>query len=207
MEISTVAKTSKRRNFAIIVVVFSLVPVLIWVAVNRNYARLDHLARTYECYPVETCLFDLNSDGVVDRIETSAEPTKDDPYQYRLKIYLSNTVSQPALNLEKVHVDNTFRTHLAYLEENGIKKIVVYDTVNPDQFFYWDGSKLLPATRPSELEQRIRAAMALGDDTGGFNERIFFELGFTALCFAYYFVLILVVAIYWFWRRSRTRKL
>ena len=207
MEINAVTKTSNLRNLVILVVVFSLVPVIIWVVVTRNYASLDRLAAKYECYPVDKCSFDLNSDGTVDRIEISIEPTHDDPYYSRLKIYVSNALTQPDLNIEKVHVDNTFRTHLAYLEENGIKKIVVYDTVNPVQFFYWDGSKLLPALQPSELERRVREAMALGDDTGGFNTRIVFQSGFAAFCFVYYFVLIATIAIYFFRRRSRTQKI
>lgn len=209
MAINGARKSLNLRNLVILAVVSSFwVPVVIWVVLTWNYASLDRLSRKYECDPVDKCSFDLNSDGAFDRIEISIEPTHDDPYYARLKLYVSEGIAQPDLNIEKVHVDGTFRTHLAYLEENGIKKIVVYDTVNPVQFFYWDGSKLSPSSQPSELERRVREAMTLGDDTGGFNQRIFFELSLAAFCFAYYFVLILVITIYLFWRRStRSREI
>jgi len=167
---------------------------------------LDRLAKIYECNPVDNCSFDLNGDGVVDKVKIITEPKEKAPYHSRVKIYVSEHVT-PDLNIENVHVDNTYRTHLAYIEENNLKKIVIYDTVNTDQFFHWNGSTLSPSSTPSYLEKRVRAAMAIGDDTGGFHTRIIFEFGFFYFSIVYYVGLVLSIVIFLFWRRSRTKKL
>lgn len=203
MRVKATATSFSLRTFTIVVLTLSLIPPVVWFVATRNYAALDELAKTYECYPVTACSFDLNSDGFQDRIEISLEPTNDAPYYSRLKVYVGG--DSPALNIENVHVDNTFRTHLAYLEEDGIKKIVIYDTANSQQFFFWNGAELLAAAEPSELERRVRSAMALGDDTGGFHQRIVFELGFAAACLAHYCVILVVVAAYLFRRRMSPR--
>lgn len=178
-------------------------PVVIWWSVKRDYERLDRLADSHECYPFETCTFDLNGDGTLDHVEISSEPTELDRYHSRLKVFVSPSQPDPALNVEYVHVDGTFRTHLAYLEEAGVKKIVLYDTLNPQQFFSWNGSELVSSTSPTYLETQIRDAMALRDDTGGFNTRIGFDLVIGSLCIAYYLLLIFVTCAYLVWRRKR----
>lgn len=185
-----------RRFLLTAFAIFFFLPLLGLLALDRYYAYYENLAEQYECFPFEECKFDINGDNISDRIEISSEPKPEERYHERLRIWLRDgNTERVVLNLENVHVDGTFRTHLAILRENGFNKIVIYDTANPNQFFTWNGSELVPSENPSELEKTVRYALGIGDDTGGFHTRLILELGYFAAAGVYYFALAILVAI------------
>jgi hypothetical protein len=164
-------------------------PFLAVKPVRNYYKYYEEIAKKYECYPVDDCKSDFDGDGKPD-VFTDTE---------RLIILAG---SQQILNIKYDHTDGTFRTHVAVFEEKDVKKLVVYDTINTEQFFYWDGNKLSPTKERTQLEFEIWKAMSLNDDTGGFNEKINLDLIFMFIFGLYYFVLIGSVCMYIYFKRK-----
>lgn len=193
----------------IIIILMFLLPIMIGGVVYEVwFGKNGRLTKKYECYPLHQCQFDINNDGIADRIESVNEPRPEEKYHLRLKIHvLERGTEREILNIENVNIDNTFRTHLAVLEENGTNKIVIYDTKNTEQFFHWNGTALIPTEDPSNLEQRIRTAMSMNDDTGGHHTRIFVELAFFLFCGLYYFLLVTTLLVLRSYRKNTSINL
>lgn len=205
----------------IILPAFLLVLIYAPFAVSRQftnyYERYEAIAKKYECYPVETCQADFNGDGKPDRFVMVDEPNDVYLHYYRLKIFIEeNGVEKEILDLRYDQIDNTYRTHTAVVEQFGEKKLIIYDTVNKEPYYIWDGSRLAPVwdgKTPSHPvieraihEREIRQAMALEDDTGGFNQKIMFQTSLYSLFALYYTMLSIAVGIYvYFTRRSKPK--
>jgi hypothetical protein len=167
----------------------------------RYYARYDEIARKYECYPFANCNADFNQDGIRDWIETVYEP-KNGEHNYRLKFFLNNKgQTREILNIRYENTDGSFRTHVALLEEQGISKVVIYDTNNQGQYYYWDGQRLSLTERPSPVEMEIRTAMGLRDDTGRAQILQFELLGIPVLGL-YYLLLAITIGCVVHYRRK-----
>lgn len=180
-------------------------PLFIYLELSGNYKNYDKIAAKYECYPVETCLADFNNDGNQDLI-TRLDNRKYGKYESRFVVYLKTDEGlKEILNLEYVAVDGSFRTHAAINKENEKAHLIIYDTVNPHQYFVWNGEKLIP-TLPTLTDMEIRKAMSLNDDTGGFDDKIFFD--FTAVFFSaiYYIIFFIIVTVVYF-RNKTSNKL
>lgn len=151
-----------------------LLPLLIGFFIFGYYGAFRQIALRYDCDPLRhRCEFDIDGDGRVDRLEVVKEPRPESPYHTRLKVYLDGSeVASQLLDIEYTMIDNSFRTHVAFLIEDGERKLIIYDTVNPYQFFVWNGRTLVPSANPSLTQLTIRKAMALQDDTGGFHSEI-----------------------------------
>ncbi|MDI1241203.1 MAG: hypothetical protein PSX80_04705 [bacterium] len=181
-----------------------LIPVIVG-AFLFGYARYyGSIAKTHDCYPVENCRWDVDGDGVIDRLTLTTEPNLTDLRDTRLRIFISsNNHKREVLNIEYVHIDNSLRTHVAFFVEGQARKLVIYDTANENQFFYWDGQRFQPHTNPSTLETTVRKAMALQDDTGGHHTQILVGLAFVATSIVYYLLILLVTAWLAFSRRAK----
>ncbi len=199
---SFIVKTG-RATYIALVLAF-LIPVIVGACL-LGYARYYRsIAKTFDCYPVEGCRWDIDGDGVIDRLNLATEPIQNDLHHTRLKIFISsNDYKQESLNIEYVHIDNSLRTHVAFLVEGHGRKLVIYDTANEDQFFYWDGRQFQPHLNPSTLEETVRTAMALQDDTGGHHTQILVGLAFVATSIVYYLLLLLVTVWLVFSRRAK----
>lgn len=187
-----VSKTFGILVFAVLVAA----PFIVVWPINNHYNRYEEIAKEYECYPIEQCKFDFNGDGKFDSFSVINEPTNAERYNYRLKIHVENgELQQEIINLSYDSTDNTLRTHLAPFEEKGVKKLVVYDTINPVQFFVWNGSELAAQQKRSLLERDIWNAMSLEDDTGGRWTKFGLELTLLVFFGLYYFVLVVGLAL------------
>ncbi len=185
------------------IVLFVAAPFFVVGPINNHYNRFEKIAKEYECYPVENCRFDFNDDGKFDSFSIVNEPTNAERYNYRLKIHVENGgLAREIINLRYDSTDNTLRTHLAPFEESGVKKFIVYDTINPVQFFVWNGSELVVQQDRTLLEQEIWKAMSLEDDTGGRWTKFVLGLTFIALFGLYYFVLVIGAVLYIHLRRK-----
>ena len=208
------------KNFLLLMFLFLLVyaPFLASREINNYYERYEAIAKKYECYPVETCKADFNGDGKLDRFMLVDEPNE--VYlknYYRLKIYVEeNNQPKEILNIRYDGIDNTYRTHIAVVEQFGEKKLIIYDTINKEQFYVWDGSRLSPIWDGKELdvskerailEREIQKAMALEDDTGGFNEKIMFRTSIYSHFVLYYLMLLTTVGIFLYFSRKSKPKL
>jgi len=195
------------KTFGILVfVVLVVAPFFVVGPINNHYNRYEEIAKEYECYPIEKCKFDFNGDGKFDSFSVVNEPTNAERYNYRLKIYVENGgLPREIINLRYDSTDNTFRTHLAPFEESGIKKLVVYDTINPVQFFVWNGSELAVQQERSLLERDIWNAMSLEDDTGGRWTKFGLEITLIAFFGLYYFVLVAGTVLYIHLQRKLTK--
>ena len=176
--------------------------------IKNYYQNYETIAKKYECYPIETCQADFNGDGKPDVFSRINEPNEKEGYFERLKIFVGNdNQTKEIFNSKYDHTDNTFRTHIAVFEENGQKKLVVYDTINPEQFFCWDGNKLSPTLNRTQLELEIWKAMSLNDDTGGFNQKIAIDSTLIFIFGLYYFVLLASIGSYLYFTKKRTNIL
>lgn len=172
MHSSEIPKSILRTQGFVAFVLF--VPLLIGLFIFGYYAAFRQIASRYDCDPLRhRCEFDIDGDGRVDRLEVITKPRPESEYHTRLKVYLDGSeVASHLLDIEYILIDNSFRTHVAFLIEDGERKLIIYDTVNPYQFFVWNGSTLVPSAGPSLTELTIRKAMAMQDDTGGFRSEI-----------------------------------
>lgn len=172
----------------------------------RYYDRYDEIAKKYECYPFADCNADFDRDGIRDWIENVDEPKGGD-HDFRLKFFLNDKgQKREILNIRYDNTDGTFRTHVALLEEKGISKVVIYDTNNQGQFYYWDRQRLSPRENPSLLEWEIRTAMGLSDDTGRAERRLF-ELLWIPLLGLYYLLLAITIGCVVHYRRKLNTRL
>ncbi len=176
-----------------------IIPIIVFFSIKYHFEYYDSLGKKYDCYPIKDCKFDINGDSITDFVETVDESTRNDKFNYRLKVFLNeNNAKKEILNLKYEPTDNTYRTHIAFVIENDKRKIVIYDTLNEHQFFYWNGQFLKHNDSPSPKEKQIRKALGYNDDTGGFRTKIFYPFFIIPMMFVYYFILFLVSIIYYY---------
>ncbi len=180
-----------------------IAPLLTIKPVYNYYAYYENIAKKYDCYPIKNCSFDFNGDGKSELFSVVADSTEKEPFNFRLKIFIeSDSNKKQILNVKYDPTDNTFRTHVAAFEEAGTKKLTIYDTVNSQQFFVWNGEQFLPSENPSVLEREIWKAMSLEDDTGGFNQKIGVDLILIFWFGIYYLVVVSVIGLVFYLKRK-----
>lgn len=189
-------------------------PLLATKGIFNYYAHYEALAKKYECYPVETCRADFNGDGKPDVFKIVDEPNEVFLHYYWLEIYVEeNGQPKQILKIRFDALDNTFRTHVAVAELHGEQTLIVFDTLNKDPYYLWDGERLAPLGNGNEpslhaerpvYEQQIRQAMALEDDMGGFNEKILLKTSLNSL-FALYYLLLAAAAGSYFYDRKKSK--
>ena len=139
----------------------------------RKDRRDDELVNQYECEPPSTCTADFDGDGSQAKIEVqNYHPLRRCPY-----VILVTEGGKEILRLPYDHTDGTMRTHTAVNVESGAHRLVVYDKAsrqNTVGVFGWDGRRMTEVA-PSPIEKEILAAMAAHDDTGGWNERDWYD--------------------------------
>jgi hypothetical protein len=193
----------KKIVFVLLLLFLLVAPFLTVKPIKNYYKRYEEIARKYECYPIEKCVSDFNDDGKPDLITVVDEPNFQERFNYRLKIFVeSSGEKKQILNVKYDPTDNTLRTHVAVLEEGGTKKLVIYDTINSQQFFFWDGETLSPSENLTVLEREIWNAMALEDDTGGFHQKIAIDLTLIPLFGLYYLVLFSSIGMCLYFRKK-----
>jgi hypothetical protein len=186
-----------------LIFILFVAPFLAVKPIYNYYSYYEEIARKYECYPIEKCSSDFNEDGKADIFSITNEPTGNERYNYRLKIFVDQKgANKEILNIKYDPTDNTFRTHIAILEENGQKKLIIYDTINANQFFVWNGNKLAPSEKITLLEREIQQAMAYEDDTGGFRLRNAIDLTLIPVFGLYYFLLLISIGMYLYFNKK-----
>lgn len=196
----------KKYLFLISVFFLLIAPIFIYFVVKDYYAYYDKLAKSYECYPMENCQVDIDGDSVFDSIKITRDMiSSENPYNHPLIIIsLKKDIEEvELLRLKCECADYTFRSYLAFFEEENKRKLVIYDTINENQFFYWNGQKLIPSTNPSELELEIRKAFRINDETGGFYLKMFFEALSIPFLVFYYLCLLILLSIFEYKKRKR----
>lgn len=184
-----------------------LAPLVLFVSVKIYFDTKSALADKYECYPFEACIADFDNDGLPDSIEMQSDQVVDSNLTYRLKFFTNQAAGKTeVLNIQCNKTDGSFRTHVALLSEEGRQKVVIYDTINEEQYFFWNGEKFVPSTNPSLLERDIRYSLGLNDDTGGMHIKILLVVAFIPLSALYYFALFITAAVL-IYRRRREIKL
>lgn len=198
-----------KKAFISIVIVLIGAPLVISFTIQREYAHYDALAKRYDCYPFLKCNANFDRDEVRDLIEVVDKPSGEGSHNFRLKFFLIKQGSrEEILDLEYNNADDTFRTHVALFEEHSASRVIIYDTVNPDQYYYWDGKKLAPNHDPQPEEKEIRKAMALSDEAGGLYKRIVFELfGVPLLALYYFFLSVILIGISFYYLKYVRIKL
>jgi hypothetical protein len=190
---------------------FLLLLYLPFLAVSqiRTYDKYsDEFANRIECYPVETCRADFNRDGKNDVFTVVEEPNEMWlKNYYRLKIFAEQDGRpKEILNLRYSSFDTDYRTHLAVVGFSDEEKhLVIFDTVNAQQVFAWDGTRLSPTTEQTIHENFVRNAMARRDEGGGAFEKEFIDSAFFYLFALYYFVLSIAVGLYFYAREIKIR--
>ena len=181
------------RTAAILLVAIVL-PAIVGFSIFSYLYLYDQIAQQYDCYPLEECKYDFDGDGILDRIDLVNEPKPDERIHVRLKLFVDReNAEKEVLNLKYVPIDNSFRTHLAFLEESGLRKIVIYDTENEHQFFVWNGNGFQTSSNPSQMERKIRKAMWFRDDTGGHHKQLLVKVGYSGFAVIYYVLLISII--------------
>lgn len=170
--------------------------------IQSFYQENHRRVKEYECYPVEECNFDFNGDSKAEVFQVEDRPSGDEYHNFRLVITTNDGMTRKEiLNIKYDQTDGTFRTHVAAFEENGRKKLVIYDTINTHQFFFWDGNRLSPSENMSFLERKIRSAMELEDDTGRAQKSaVYFTI---ALFILFYYGVIVVGIVGYFYLRNK----
>jgi len=188
----------RRKILIFAIFVLAVGPLLISLSVKRYYESHEQLAGKYECYPFNTCNVDFNSDGVPDSIAPNGKYTHD----LRLKFFLNQENSKTEiLDLKYDSTDGTFRTHVAPLVEDGVSKVVIYDTYDQGQYYFWDGEKLALNYKPSALEKQVRTAMSLRDDTGGMPIKIIVTIFSPLILYFYYLLFVAAIGSVIFYRK------
>ena len=198
------------KKILLIALLLSLLyaPFLAIKPIKNYYTYYESIAKKYDCYPIEICTSDFNNDGKADIFLIINEPNEKERYNYRLKVFVEqdNQIKE-ILNIKYDSTDGTLRTHVAVFEENSQKKLLIYDTINTQQFFFWDGNQLSPTKERTQLETEIWKAMSLEDDTGGFNQKIALDLTLIPLFGLYYFLLLTTIGMYFYFQKKLKLKL
>jgi hypothetical protein len=191
-------------------------PFLATKGIFDYYGHYEALAKKYECYPVETCRADFNGDGKPDIFRVVDEPNDVYQHYYRLEIYIEeNGAPKQILKIPFDNIDGTYRTHIAVAEFYGEKTLIIFDTINKEPYYIWDGERLSPLWDGKEMnpraeraiyEQSIRQAMALDDDMGGFNEKIMLKTSINSLLALYYLLLSVAAGIYFYCKQKSKLK-
>lgn len=195
----------KKLFLVSILLFFFIAPFLVLLPTYNYYSHYKDVAKKYDCYPIETCQSDFDGDGNSDRFLIVDESNENERYNYKLKIFTG--ANNEILNIKYETTDNTLRTHIAVFEEKGQKKLIIYDTLNAEQFYHWNGEKLVAAKDISNEEREIRKAMSLQDDTGGFRTRSLFELLLIPIFAIYYLLLFSTIGIIYYYKKSKPKLL
>lgn len=177
--------------------------------IQNYYKYYETIAEKYDCYPIETCKADFNGDGEMDIFTIVDEPNEEYRHNYRLKIF-TNENNQPReiFNIRYDSTDRTFRTHIAVAESSERKQLIIYDTINVQQFYFWDGNKLSPISDDTNFiledihTREIWKAMSLEDDTGGFNQKMALDLTLIPLFGLYYLMLLTTIGTYFYFKKK-----
>lgn len=183
-----------------------------------NYYRMyADLAKKYECYPIEMCKSDFNGDGKTDFLMIVDEPNEIYQHYYRLKIFVEeNNQPKEILDIRYDSIDGTYRTHIALYENDGRKELIIYDTINNENFFFWDGDRLSPiwdgktispADERPMMEYEIRKGMSLEDDTEGLFKNMILQSTLLLMFGLYYFVLLITVGMYFYFQKKLKQNL
>jgi hypothetical protein len=173
-----------------------LAPVLVGVAIFLYYQAYGSLQARYECPLPSPCEVDFNGDGFLDTVSIVKDPDPRNKNRFLLHFDISNSPTpDPILVIDYVNVDNTFRTHVAHVNDDGNSYFVIFDQENKFQYYRWNGATLEPVLTPSSHLRNVRYAMGLSDDTGGFGLKLIIIFGFVALSLVYYSVLFITTLI------------
>ena len=167
-----------------------LVPLVVGAVIFLYYHSYASLQARYECPLPSTCKVDFNGDGLLDTVRRVKDPDPRNKNTFLLHFELSNSQTQdPILVIEYVNVDDSFRTHVAHVNEDADSFFVIFDQENEFQYYRWNGATLEPVLTPSSHLRNVRYAMGLSDNTGGFGLKLMIIFGFVALSLVYYSVL------------------
>lgn len=196
------------KKYSLTIVIFSIIPVVICLFVIGYYYHYEKLAEIYDCYPIEKCKFDIDGDSVNDSVKIENDKEKDNFYNYRLKVFLKKESQEiEVLNIKYEPTDNTYRTHFGFFVEDDARKFVIYDTINENQFFYWNGQELIPSQLPSNFEREVRKSFYYNDDTGGFHTKGLVIVGVFILSIIYYVIFATVLAYYFYFKKRQSVNL
>lgn len=170
---------------------------------RRQDARDDELFALYDCFPVRKCVADFDGDGTADHLDVV-------PDGVNFYGSLVATVGgREVLRLPFYSADNTFRTHVAVLDDGGRSRLLIYEGARrpsrgqPLRAAYVWGRVRLFEVEPNDFDQEILGAMAAHDDTGGWHARVFRDITRNVRLAAYYaLLLVLVGLICCRWRRA-----
>lgn len=185
--------------------------------ITNYYRSYGDLAKKYECYPIEMCEADFNGDGKKDIFTIVDEPNEIYQHYYHLKIFVEeNDQPKEILNVRYDSTDNNFRTHIALYQAEDRKELIIYDTINKENFFFWDGDRLSPIwdgktissgdERPM-MELAIRKAMSLEDDTEGLFNNMILQPALLLLFGLYFFVLLTSAGMYFYFQKKLKQNL
>lgn len=173
-----------------------LAPLVVGAVIFLYYGAYASLRARYECPLPSPCKVDFNGDGLLDTVRRAKDPDPRNKNRFLLHFELSNSQTQdPILVIEYVNVDDSFRTHVAHVNENGDSFFVIFDQENEYQYYRWNGATLEPVLTPSSHLRNVRYAMGLSDNTGGFGLKLMIIFGFVALSLVYYSVLMITTLI------------
>lgn len=206
----------KKALLIIFLLLFLYAPFIVVKPIPNYYRMYADLAKKYECYPIEMCKADFNGDGKIDLFTIVDEPNEIYRHYYWLKIFVEeNNQPKEILNIRYDSIDDTYRTHIALFEQNGRKELIIYDTINKEKFFFWDGERLSPIwdgktispgdERPT-MEMEIRKAMSFEDDTESLFNNIILQPALLLLFGLYYFVLLMSVGMYFYFQKKLKQK-
>jgi len=191
-------------------------PFLAVKPIKNYYEFYEKIAEKYECYPIETCKVDFNGDGKLDIFTIVDEPNETWQHYYRLKIFIEeDNQTKEILNIRYILVDSKYRTHVAIFENNPRKELVIYDTINKEKFFFWDGNQLSPIWNGKTQsideiaisENLISKAMSMEDEMGSVDEKSAVNLTLSYLFGLYYFVLLTSFGMYFYFQKKLKQRL
>src|SRR5690606_2846322 len=167
-----------------------LAPILGGIAIFAYYQAYESLRAKYECQLPYLCKIDINGDGFLDTVEVVEDTDPVSTNRYLLQVNLAYSPDpNPILAVEYVNVDNTLRTHVAHVNDEGNSYLVIFDQVNEFQYYRWDGSTMEPVLAPSSHLRNVRHAMGLSDDLGGFGLKLVIMFGYVTFSLVYYLFL------------------
>jgi len=191
-----------------IISVVLVVPFFVYISGFYYFKHYDNLGEQFDCFPFSECNFDVDGDSIPEIVKVVNESNATEKYNFRLKIFANNETSRKEiLNIKYESIDSSYRTHIAFLKENNVKKVIIYDTLNEHQFYYWDNEKLIPNSNPSKFEKEIRKALGYNDDTGGFHWKIYYPDVILFFSFFYYCFVFGSIMIYLKYRKAKSNKL
>ncbi len=161
-----------RAALLIVLVLFILIPVVIYSRLSSKDERYTQAINNYECVR-DNCSADFDGDGrtgnlLIDRMS----PPPSGSYSARQAWLVVNDSHRELLRLPFSYADSTLRTHVAIRNEIGGAHLLIFDhTIEGKpirQVFAWNG-KQMTQVQPSAADQEILAALGARDDAGSWN--------------------------------------